>query len=65
MLNPSSEKEVFEKLELIWKEPTERDCFDAVESIQGESVSQVVDEMSKNDLKEDMRRESREHVWID
>jgi DNA polymerase/3'-5' exonuclease PolX len=32
LLEPQTEKEVFDRLEMKWKEPTERDSFDAVES---------------------------------
>lgn len=55
--NPSTEREVFEALEVKWKEPNERDCFDAVETLDGQPVPkaslQEVEELSK------------EHAWIE
>jgi DNA polymerase lambda len=35
---PSSEKEVFQLLRLQWKEPNERDCFDAVEPLDANDI---------------------------
>lgn len=59
--SPTSEKEVFDILGLVWKEPHERDCFDAVIGKgTGETVAQLED-LSKADL----RHESQEHKWID
>jgi DNA polymerase/3'-5' exonuclease PolX len=59
--NPINEKEVFDLLGLKWKEPTERDCFDAVESISGETVSQLQNGLTEAEI----RRENQEHTWID
>jgi DNA polymerase/3'-5' exonuclease PolX len=61
VLEATSEKQVFEFLDLVWKEPHERDCFDAVKGKgTGETAAQLED-LSKSDL----RRESQEHAWID
>lgn len=55
---------MFDKLGLIWKEPHERDCFDAVESKEaGESVARMLNGMSERDLRADLGRESR-GAWI-
>jgi DNA polymerase/3'-5' exonuclease PolX len=35
---PSSEKDIFEVLHLQWKEPHERDCFDAVEPVDAHDI---------------------------
>lgn len=60
---PVHEKEVFDKLNLVWKEPSERDCFDAVECItQGtDGVLQVLE----NDIsKRDIERETTVYGWV-
>lgn len=38
---PSCERDVFDKLGIAWKEPHERDGFDAVEGVQGDQLDQV------------------------
>ena len=52
VLEASTEKEVFDYLGLEYKEPHERDCFDAV-------VLDDADEEKK------ILREDQDHKWID
>lgn len=58
--NPSCERSVFEFLRLKWKEPSERDCFDAIEIVPGETSSQTAQEFSRKDISD----ENTYHVWI-
>jgi DNA polymerase/3'-5' exonuclease PolX len=58
--NPSSEKEVFDFLNLQWKEPCERDGFDAVEGKDTGELSFQLEEMTKGDL----LRDKIENRWI-
>ena len=59
VMEASHEKEVFDKLELVYMEPGDRDCFDAVVPKAG--IQAAADfKMSEKDLRED-----NEHVWID
>lgn len=44
-IEAETERQVFDLLGLVYKEPTERDCFDAVIPIEGGSI-----EMSRSDL---------------
>ena len=44
-IEAETERQVFDILGLVYKEPTERDCFDAVIPIEGASI-----EMSRSDL---------------
>ena len=54
-MEASDEKEVFDKLDLVYKEPYERNCFDAVISKQG-----PIDlELSQADLRED-----KDYTWV-
>jgi DNA polymerase lambda len=57
MEEASHEKEVFDKLGIQYREPEDRDCFDAVVPKAG----------SKSDLEMDQTelRKDNEHVWID
>ena len=55
VMEASSEIEVFDKLNLIYKEPHERDSFDAVISKAGP----IEVELSKAELKEDTN-----YVWV-
>lgn len=55
-LNPSTEKDVFDYLGLGYKEPHERDCFDAVQT----DGFEVDDDQAKAFLKEE-----HDHKWID
>jgi DNA polymerase/3'-5' exonuclease PolX len=56
--DPQHEIDVFNKLDLIWREPDERDSFDAV---KGKDGSLVDTDMSKGDL----RRENDSHAWVE
>lgn len=58
--NPRSEHDVFNLLGLKWKEPTERDCFDAVESVSDGEAPQSPHELTRAEV----IRESSEHTWI-
>ena len=55
---PRSEREVFDVLGLAWKEPHERDCFDAVEAVDG-----TVFEVAHLSQKE--KESERNHAWIE
>ena len=59
---PQSEKEVFERLGIRWKELTERDCFDAVQSATepGTTAASLLDRFSDSDLQ---AREANVH-WV-
>jgi DNA polymerase lambda len=58
VMEASREKEVFDRLGLVYKEPEDRDCFDAVVLKSGIQAAADL-EMSKHDLRED-----NENVWI-
>jgi DNA polymerase/3'-5' exonuclease PolX len=58
--NPSTEKEVFDFLNLKWKEPCERDGFDAVEGKDTGELSCQLEEMTKGDL----LRDKADNHWI-
>lgn len=58
ILEATTEEEIFDHLKLVYKEPHERDSFDACESKDG-----VLDEnmqLSEQELEED----SKTHVWV-
>lgn len=57
VMEASSEKEVFEKLELEYKAPEERDCFDAVVPLKNTPRAEL--QMKESDFYKD-----NEHVWI-
>lgn len=57
ILEANHEREVFEKLELVYKEPTERDCFDAVEPKNAGRTANL--EISSEEFQEDSN-----HVWV-
>jgi DNA polymerase beta thumb len=54
---PTTEREIFDWLGLAWKEPNERDGFDAVEAVDGEVFH--VTHLSKMEEKLEA-----EHEWI-
>ena len=57
IMEATQEQEVFEKLELVYKEPHERDCFDALEPRQ---KGRPIDlEMSSHAFQED-----NHHAWV-
>lgn len=58
VMEAATERQVFDKLGLMWKEAGERDCFDAIQG-NGESAVQLK-ELSRRALDQD----SREHKWI-
>jgi DNA polymerase/3'-5' exonuclease PolX len=61
VMEASSEKEVFDKLNLVFKEPTDRDGFDAVISKTGdEDIASTWLEMDQSGFREDHQN----HVWI-
>ena len=55
VMEASDEKEVFDKLDLVYKEPHERNCFDAVVSKQGPIDFQL----TQADLRED-----KDYTWV-
>ena len=64
--NVSEEKEVFDKLQLVYKKPTERDCFDAVEPIMDSDeedgrtiLATMLEQMTQKDFNHD-----NEHPWV-
>jgi DNA polymerase/3'-5' exonuclease PolX len=58
VMEASQESEVFEKLQMVYKEPSERDCFDAVEPMKGAATSTEF-EMTEAELYNDDR-----HLWV-
>jgi DNA polymerase/3'-5' exonuclease PolX len=60
VFDASTEKEVFDKLDLVWKEPHERDCFDAV---IGKSTGEVATQLEFSQT--EILKESQECEWID
>jgi ligand-binding sensor domain-containing protein len=59
IFTPKTEKDVFDKLGIVWKEPHERDGFGALQSKDdGENVELPV---SMGDLLSD----TREFAWVD
>jgi DNA polymerase beta thumb len=61
LTNPNSEKDVFRILKMKWKEPEERDCFDAVESVDPTNnlTAQLSEGFSVRDLKQE-----EGHAWV-
>eukprot|EP00934_Nitzschia_sp_Nitz4_P000280 Nitzschia sp. Nitz4//NODE_159_length_47236_cov_74.723851//38884//41271//NITZ4_additional_000015-RA//1//CDS//3329531764//280//frame0 len=51
VMEASEEIQIFEKLGLVYKEPNERDCFDAVEGKQGFEVLEISPHQIKEDKK--------------
>jgi DNA polymerase lambda len=58
VMEASEEREVFEKLQLVYKEPVERDCFDACEPKEG------IVEMEDMEITEAEFFSGNAHVWI-
>lgn len=56
VMEASSEIEVFDRLNLVYKEPHERDSFDAVLSKTGPAVEV---ELSEAEFKED-----KNYIWV-
>ncbi|GAX27621.1 DNA polymerase lambda [Fistulifera solaris] len=59
--NPTNEKEVFDKLGLVWKEVTERDSFAAVQAKEGNENAIQLRELSRSALRE----EEMNYQWVD
>jgi DNA polymerase/3'-5' exonuclease PolX len=59
--NPANEKEVFDKLGLVWKEVTERDSFAAVQAKEGNENAMQLRELSRSALRE----EELSYQWVD
>jgi DNA polymerase lambda len=59
VMEASEESEVFDKLQLAYKEPIERDSFDAVEPLEGEEASADMD-ISEAEFYGDDK-----HVWVE
>lgn len=55
VMEASNEREVFDRLELVYKEPHERDCFDAVVGKEGP----LEIELSQREFSQD-----RDYVWV-
>ncbi len=63
VLEADTERQVFDRLQLKYKKPDERDCFDAVEPIdckESSSVDQIIT-MSRAEINKD----ENEHRWIE
>ena len=60
-IKAKTEEEVFDKLGLVWREPHERDCFDAIRVKENNKVFTIYDEGAN---KEEWNSESR-HQWIE
>ncbi|GAX27163.1 DNA polymerase lambda [Fistulifera solaris] len=58
--NPTNEKEVFDKLGLVWKEVTERDSFAAVQAKVGNENAMQLRELSRSALRE----EELSYQWV-
>ena len=54
------EKEIFDKLKLVWKEPKERDCFDAVTPKAG--FAQLYESQDETVVKSELRNE--DGSWV-
>ena len=60
VMETSKESDVFDKLQLVYKKPHERDCFDAVEPVNGTLSSSDI-EMTEAELLSD----ERQNEWVD
>ena len=60
VMEASKESDVFDKLQLVYKKPHERDCFDAVEPVNGTLSSSDI-EMTEAELLSD----ERQNEWVD
>jgi DNA polymerase IV len=61
VMEAQCEREVFDKLQLAWKDVSERDCFDAVHSsILGGDNAFELPELNRAAL----HKESQEHAWV-
>jgi DNA polymerase/3'-5' exonuclease PolX len=58
VLDASTEMEVFDFLKLVYKEPHERDCWDALEPIEGALEPDL--HMTEAEFKEETK-----YVWVD
>jgi len=56
VFEPKTERDVFDMLGIRWKEPHERDGFDAVEGVDGDDL----EPMSRADFNAD-----HQHAWVD
>jgi DNA polymerase/3'-5' exonuclease PolX len=60
VLEATTEKEIFDFLKVVYKEPTERDCWDALEPMEGgpDFIDQL--EMNQSEFTED-----KEYKWVE
>jgi DNA polymerase/3'-5' exonuclease PolX len=67
--HPTSERDIFDVLGLQWKETNERECFDDVEPYDETATDGVISAQKRSPCPEFTRdeviRDSAEHVWID
>jgi DNA polymerase/3'-5' exonuclease PolX len=65
--HPTSERDIFDVLGLQWKETNERECFDDVKPFDDEVDGSGPDSRSHRlELtREEVTRDSTEHIWID
>ena len=59
IFKPKTEKDVFDKLGIVWKEPHERDGFAALRSTNENEMAEL--DVSLNEVLSD----SRDHDWVD
>ncbi len=57
----NSEKELFDYLGLIWREPHERDGFDAVRVKESNQIYRMEDDVSQDEIVSELKN----HKWVD
>jgi len=58
VIEASTEREIFDHLQLVYREPNERDCWDALEP---KEESQQIDlRLSESEFKDDTK-----HAWVE
>lgn len=61
VMEATTEEEVFEYLKILWKEPEERDCFDALEPKDEFLEAGEMEFSTKKEFFED----SEKHIWVE
>lgn len=61
LLEPTCERDIFDALGLVYREPWERDCFDAVKGKKEGEYALNLSPLSRFDLIKDMEQ----HSWVD
>ena len=62
--NPKTEKEVFDRLGLQWKEPTERNNFDDVQSKRPGETMSFFESFKQGALVKAVKEDEEDHAWI-